>query len=208
MDFNHCVLMISARSPFARRVRVALLEHGVPFEIKVFDVFQPQPELIALNPLARVPTVRLGDGSVLVESEKILEAFYKTRPESALLPTTQADQVTVQFWSAMALGVCEKAIEFYLESLRPEVTRDAELLLEIRDGVSRVLERFDHFVAGRNSILPGRVTQADFDMAIALEYLSLRYSSQWESRYTHASDFLRRMGERASLDSTRPPPPV
>ena len=208
MDFNDSLLMISARSPFARRVRLAFREHGIQYEERVFDVFKPNPELIALNPLARVPVLRFKDGSVLAESEKILELFYRANPQSPLLPPDTAGQVTAHFWSAMALGLCEKMIEFYLESLRPEAARDAELITEVRDIATRVIERFDALIAERETIVPGRLTQADLDMGTALAYVSLRYSAQWTSRYTHASDFLRRLDDRPSFQATRPPAPT
>ena len=57
VDFQDSVLYISARSPFARRVRLALLENKIRFSEKVFDVFNPLPELITVNPLARVPAL-------------------------------------------------------------------------------------------------------------------------------------------------------
>lgn len=202
--FGQSLLFISARSPFARRVRLALLEHGVPFEERVVDVFKPQPELAALNPLSRVPTLRLSDGSVLAESQLILDAFYATRPDS---PWAVEAGHPALFWSAMALGLCEKSVEFYLESLRPEGSRDPELLEEIRGVVTRVLEKFDGYMADRETILPGRLTQVDLDMGTALAYLSLRYSKSWKGRFSHASDFLRRLEERPTFQATRPPAP-
>lgn len=206
MDFNHSLLFVSARSPFARRVRLTFLEHGVSFEEKMLDVFKPNPELSALNPLARVPTLRLADGKVLIESEKILDLFYREHPKSAFQPTDETERVTSHFWSGVALGLCEKTIEFYLESLRPEAVRDGDLLTEVRDVATRSIERFDAFISGRETVLPGRVTQVDLDVGAALAYFSLRYSPQWMSRYSHAADFLRRLEERPSFQATRPPP--
>lgn len=207
MDFNDSMLFVSARSPFARRVRLALIEHGVRYEEKVLDVFKPNPELVALNPLARVPTIRFKDGAVLAESEKILGVFYQSHPQSPLRAPDGKDGVMAHFWSAMALGLCEKTVEYYLETLRPESARDAELLAEVRDIATRLLERLDAFLADRETIVPGRVLQADLDLGTALAYFSLRYPAQWKSRYTHVSDFLRRLDERPSFQATRPPTP-
>jgi glutathione S-transferase len=145
---------------------------------------------------------------VAVDSEKILELFYRSRPDSPLLAPKASDRLTVHFWSAMALGLCEKTVEYYLETLRPEEARDTELLTEIREVATRVIERFDSFIGVRETIIQGRLTQADLDMGAALAYFSLRYSAQWQSRYTHASDFLRRLDERPSFQKTRPPAAV
>lgn len=76
LNFNDCTLYISARSPFARRVKLALLENKITFEQKILNVFEPQPELTSLNPLSRVPVVKLKDGQVLIDSNLILQEFY------------------------------------------------------------------------------------------------------------------------------------
>jgi glutathione S-transferase len=184
-----------------------MLESGIRFEERVLDVFMPNPELIGLNPLARVPALRLKDGSVLIESEKILGVFYQASPQSPLLPKSEPDRLTAQFWSGVGVGLCDKTVEYYLETLRPEAARDPELLAEIRDIAARSLERFDAFIAGRETIVPGQLTQADLDMGTALAYFTLRYSAQWKSRYSHAADYLRRLDERPSFQQTRPPAP-
>lgn len=208
IDFNDSLLYVSARSPFSRRVRLALHEHGVSHEVKVVDVFKPNPDMTTLNPLSRVPTLQLRDGQVIVESEKILGLFYQSRPDSPLLPSKPGDRLTTHFWSAMALGLCEKTVEYYLETLRRVEARDIELLDEIREVATRVIERFDSFIGERETIVPDQLTQADLDMGVSLAYFSLRFSTQWQSRYTHASNFLRRLDERASFRETRPPAAV
>jgi glutathione S-transferase len=206
LDFNDSTLFISARSPFARRTRLALREHLIRHEERVLDVFKPNPELFAVNPLARVPAIRLKSGEELMDSEKILELFYRSHPQSPLLPQGDAEWVTVAQWSAIAVGFAEKTVEYYLETLRAETSRDAELLAEVKEVATRVLERFDGFIGSRETILPGRLTQADLDMGAALAYFTLRYSSQWQGKYANVALYLRKLEERDSFKATRPPP--
>ena len=48
--FHDSTLFISLRSPFARRVRLAFIEHGVRYHEVVEDVFKPSAVLIEANP--------------------------------------------------------------------------------------------------------------------------------------------------------------
>ncbi len=86
IDFNKSELFISLRSPFARRVRLALLENQISYKEIVCDVFKPTAELIAVNPLIRVPVLRLHSGDVLIDSNLILQALYETLSDSPLIP--------------------------------------------------------------------------------------------------------------------------
>jgi glutathione S-transferase len=214
-DFNHAELWISARSPFARRVRLALLEHGLPYDERVLDVFRPPAELFALNPLGRVPVIRLRNGAVFFESEKILELIYRAHPASPLRPATLEDEATAEYWGALALGICEKTVEYFLNTLKPGPARDLELEAEIEGLLTRSLGRFDAYVshagqgdgrsAVRETIVPGRLTQADLDMGTALAYLTLRHPLPWQKLYPSVSSYFEKIDGRDSMRKTRPP---
>src|SRR5438067_2016970 len=130
LDFNQCCLLITPRSPFARRVRLAFLENGVQFEEKTVEILKPNPEYNTINPLGRVPTAILKDGTVLIDSNLILTAFYENR-QSPLMPANPAARVRAYRWSAIATGLAEKIVEYFFESQRPQANRDPELLVEI-----------------------------------------------------------------------------
>ena len=66
------ILFASLRSPFARRIRLALHRLGVSHQEKMVDVFQDNPELNAANPLGLVPTFLIAAGSI-TDSTNILE---------------------------------------------------------------------------------------------------------------------------------------
>src|SRR5437870_3915318 len=108
-DFDQSTLFCSLRSPFARRVRICFLENGVKFEEKMLNIFQAQPELTAINPLTRVPTVLLKNGEVLIDSSQILQVFYEACPESPFAPQG-VDKLLFSRWSAIAVGLCEKSV--------------------------------------------------------------------------------------------------
>ncbi|SEO16152.1 Glutathione S-transferase, N-terminal domain [Gemmobacter aquatilis] len=65
----------SPRSPYVRKVMVALHEKGLAGQVETVrthaDPLIPHPGLMALNPLSKIPTLELEDGSVLFDSHVI-----------------------------------------------------------------------------------------------------------------------------------------
>ena len=72
-------------SPFVRKVRVALQEKGVAYESKQVLPFGEQPELLAMNPLQKIPVYQDGDFK-LPDSSAILQYIERTHPNPALYP--------------------------------------------------------------------------------------------------------------------------
>ena len=60
-------LYLSLRSPFARRIRLALEELGVPYDVETVDVFNLPPAYDAINPLRRVPVLKTPEGTLIID---------------------------------------------------------------------------------------------------------------------------------------------
>ena len=73
-------------SNYHNKVKLALLEKGVPFEEKVIAFRDKTPEMLALSPLGKIPFITDGD-RCLCESQVILEYLEATHPAPALLPS-------------------------------------------------------------------------------------------------------------------------
>jgi glutathione S-transferase len=53
-------LFATQRSPFSRRITVALLRQNIPFELKLLEpteLYPPLPQLLLANPLGQVPVL-------------------------------------------------------------------------------------------------------------------------------------------------------
>ncbi|MEQ8969461.1 MAG: glutathione S-transferase family protein [Coleofasciculus sp. C1-SOL-03] len=76
-------------SPIARRVWIALLEKGIPFEPVIVNLNgeQFQPEFLSLNPFHHVPVLVDGELRIL-ESLAILDYLEAKYPSRSLLPQT------------------------------------------------------------------------------------------------------------------------
>jgi glutathione S-transferase len=87
-------------SPYAQKVKMALLEKGVGFESKIPDLDEPDAEFVALSPRLEVPAfidgdVRLFDSSIIVE---YIEDTWRDVP---LLPAKPAERARVRLIEEM-----------------------------------------------------------------------------------------------------------
>lgn len=204
-----CTLFVSARSPFARRVRVALLETGLPSQERAEDVLAPTDELIAVNPLARVPTLVTTAGEVMVESGLILQHLWEGLGGAAspLRPADAASRRRADLLSGLAVGLNDKSVEHYFERLRPAPHQDPALLQEVRGCVERTLRTFERALDGREHLVGDGLTFADLDVSIALTYLDLRVDRTWKARLPALAALQARAEARESMRRTAPPPP-
>jgi glutathione S-transferase len=105
-------------SPFVRRVAIALHHYELPFEHRPWSVWADAAKIAVHNPLRRVPTLLLEDGSALVETFAILDALDElVGPERALLPASRATRRDGMRVCALAAGVADKAVTMLYSSL-------------------------------------------------------------------------------------------
>jgi len=72
-------------SNYYNKVKLALLEKGVPFEEKLVDLKDKGEAVLAASPLGKIPFLTTPQGS-LCESQVILEWLEAVQPEPPLLP--------------------------------------------------------------------------------------------------------------------------
>ena len=87
-------LLWSSRSPFVRKVMVAAHEVGVAGRLATERVVvaadKPNPGVMALNPLNKIPTLVLDDGAVLFDSRVIAEYLDTLHDGPKLFPAEPA----------------------------------------------------------------------------------------------------------------------
>ena len=89
------VTLYGAQGSGSAAIEVALAMAGVPHRRVEAAPWQPSAEVDELrrvNPLAQVPTLQLGDGSVLSESAAILIHLGLEHPASGLLPAAASQR--------------------------------------------------------------------------------------------------------------------
>ncbi len=83
-------------SPFSRKVRLALAEKRLPFELRVEKVWERRPGYIEMNPSNLVPTLIEENGLVIPDSGVICEYLEEAYPDNRLLGHTLAERVEIR----------------------------------------------------------------------------------------------------------------
>jgi len=89
------------RSSAAYRVRIAFNLKGLSYDMTPIHLqkdggMQLKPEYRAINPLMRVPALRLDSGEVLTQSLAIIEYLDETHPQPPLLPSEPVARAKVR----------------------------------------------------------------------------------------------------------------
>jgi len=134
-------LYMSLTSPYARKVRVALIEQNAADQVEevVVDPFEPPPELLAANPLSKIPTLITDRGEALPDSNLILDYLQSRYAGLAPLPRGS------QRWAMLRLrqlaeGVIDAAVATVVEKRRPESIVYAPYLDRQAAAIRRAIE--------------------------------------------------------------------
>ncbi len=109
-------------SPYTRRVAVSLHLLGFDFEHDTRSVFGDFDSMRATNPLGRIPSLVLDDGTTLIDSAAILDWLdHEVGPERALMPANGPARRDALQRIALASGTIDKVMGIGYERLvRPE----------------------------------------------------------------------------------------
>ncbi|MGD0141611.1 MAG: glutathione S-transferase family protein [Rhizomicrobium sp.] len=133
-------------SPPTRRVAISLSVLGFVFEHDARSIFGDFDALRAINPLGRIPSLVLDDGTALIDSAAILDWIdQEVGPERALMPPHGPARRIAMQTVALALGAVEKiGAAAYERLMRPPQYRWPEWIARCRTqgaGALPVLER-------------------------------------------------------------------
>jgi glutathione S-transferase len=160
-------------SPFVRRVGIALTLYGLKFEHKPWSVFKDADKIRAYNPLTRVPTLVLDDGTALGDSHMMLDYLDSRAPKGEpLFPQDEPSRHRVLRIASLATGLADKAVSLFYEQKLHEQTSDmwvARCKAQIRDTLV-LLER-EREKGGGRYWFGGRLGHADIAIACAWRFL-------------------------------------
>lgn len=154
-------------SPFVRRVAIALRLYGIAFEHWPWSTFGDADRIAPFNPLRRVPTLVLDDGTVIADSWAILDVLDQmVGPERALIAASGPDRLEAMRLIGLAAGAADKSVALVYE----RVLRDAPLepwVARCRGQVGGALDLIEAARASRASpwLFGDRIGHADIILA-------------------------------------------
>ncbi len=197
------LLYHSLTSPYSRKVRVLLLEKGIIHQ--GLDVATSERQPSTHNPLGKVPTLVLDDGTALFDSTVITEALDALYPNPRFIPEAPLERAAVRRWEALADGICDVVIPVIIDSRRPETQKDpvycAKLLGKVRAGLAHI----EASLEGRRFIQGECFSLADIAVVAMAGYLKLRRPELLVDAYPELQRYLAEQLQRKSLADTVPP---
>jgi len=160
-------------SPFARRVGIALTLYALPFEHRPWSVFGDADKIRQYNPLVRVPTLVLDDGTVLIDSHLILDYLDGTVPaDRVMFPVTQPARHRALHVAALATGLADKAVSLVYEQRLHHEVSDV-WIARCRSQITGVLDVLEADRAARTTPywFGDRLGHADIAVACALRFV-------------------------------------
>lgn len=159
-------------SPYVRRVAISLQMMGIPFEHRALSVFSDIAELSQVNPLLKAPTLVCDDGTVLMDSNLILEYLNTLVGPEQRLGTQQIQQCPHQFrLIGLALNACDKSVQYFYETgLRPENTRHQPWIDRIAQQIGEAYHALNDEMPSAMLVSQQKWSQAAVTAAVAFKF--------------------------------------
>lgn len=200
-------LYASPASSFARKIRVMLIEKGVEHEVQMLNLWEPN-DLQAINPIGKVPALKLDDGRVLISSPLIADYLDSAFPHPRFIPTDPEGRLEVRRWEALADGTMEAAsASLYEMRFHDEATRSRAWLDRQRGKIDAGMATLETMLGDRRWCVGDAMTLADIAITCHLGFIGLR-APQFFARqgYPRLARLCETVEARDSLKQTAPPP--
>jgi glutathione S-transferase len=198
-------LVASLTSPYARKIRVALAEKSLAFELEVDIPWLADTRVPDYNPLGKVPALVADDGELWFDSPVIAE-YLDTLAGPALLPADRAAALPVRQAEALADGITDAAVAAFLEGMRPAERQDPAAIERQLGKISRGLTALEARVAQRKGCAGEALNIADVAIGCTLGYLDLRFAHLgWRDAHPQLAAWAAGLLARPSFTATAPP---
>jgi len=200
-------LLGSVASPYTRKVRVVLAEKKIDCDFEAVDVSPPENPVIALNPLGKIPTLLLDEGTALFDSRVIVEFLDSVSPISRLIPDDNRERVAVRRWEALADGSLDAGLLIRYESLRPKKEQSKAWADKQTGKLTRGLALIATELGDKPWCHGDRYTLADIAVGCCLGWVEFRKPAgiDWRSEYPNLRRFCDKLMERPAFADTAPP---
>jgi len=111
-------LLYTKRSPYARKAIVIALEKGILLDLVDEDLQKKSQRLLEANPLGKVPTLVLDNGTTVFDSPVICQYLDNLNDKAIMIPRESNERLEVLKWEAFADDLMTAAINLYMEKVR------------------------------------------------------------------------------------------
>src|SRR5215472_4352025 len=195
-------------SPYARIVRVALLETGLDARVQKLEVTlrDPASALLPFNPVGRVPTLELDDGTILTESLLILDYVDAIQRGPKLLPLDGSDRWRILSEMGVAAGLLEGIVTWSRMLRNPESQRAIAVLDLETTRCNRTADVLEKAVAN-GAYAGSTMNAARLVLGVTLGWIEPRHPIwKWRESRPALSAWFDAIAATPSFRATEPPP--
>ena len=173
-------LLLNKTSPYARVVRIALLEKDLTDKVELcwVDPWADDQELVKHNPIARIPTLVLGSkigsgvGSEIAISESLLMLQYLNAIETSVSLFPHEKLAETLHLLGIAQGMMDAAFSKVISNKYLDNRADVSVLSDRQDAaLQRALIQLEGTLL---PVLENTLNAAEIALGVALEYIDFR----------------------------------
>lgn len=187
-------LYFNKPSPYARKVRVVAHEKGLmdSLDLREVDPWTDPPELLAANPLAKVPALITDDGTLITESTAIgvyLDSLGQGRN------LVEGERWRVMARVGLAQGLIDAAFAIVIERRRPAAQQSTDWIARQRRAIGRTLTKVE--------MPDDRFDLGDITLACGLAYMDFRLPEiPWRTDRSDLAQWLDQVNQRPAMRAT------
>jgi glutathione S-transferase len=196
----------SPRSPFVRKVMIVAHEVGLAGRIQcvrtVAAMTNPHAELMIDNPLSKIPTLVLDDGTALYDSSVICEYFDQLHDGPKLFPQTFRERMTALRRQALGDGLLDLLVLWRAEILRPAEQQSQQYLRSFAARNKAALAALEREAPALES---SHYSIGHIALGCALAYLDFRFADNpWRKGHPRLATWHATFAVRSAVRATEP----
>lgn len=193
-------LYYTNRSPYARKVRVIALEKGIELELIEEDLTAKSADLMALNPVGKIPVLAADDGTVLCDSTAICAYLENYQKEPSFVPDAPAPYWRMVNLDAVAKGLTDITVGVFYEKLIHPQDFHAKFIANKEAAIVQTLEYFEGRIGDLKDL-----DMAAVSTACAIGYICFRLGHLWpQNSCQRLTQWYDEMSQRDSFQQTVP----
>jgi glutathione S-transferase len=198
-------LISASPSPYARKVRIALAEKGIPFDLVTEVPWNEDTQAPRYNPLEKLPILVMDDGRSIYESHFILEYLEMKHPQPSLLPESDDEILAAKQLQVLGDGVCDALVLLFFEKRRPVESQSAAWMARQSRKLEGGVREMARLIGDREWAVGDRFGLGDIAVGCTMAILDLRYPEfEWRPLYPSLARYVDRLSERPSFRDTVP----
>ncbi len=195
-------LAYSPNSPYVRKCVASAIKRGIDGRMELWTIGTTAPELAALNPLSKVPTLVLDDGTALYDSPVICEVLDSVGDAPRLFPAPGPARWKALTQMALGDGILDATQPRRREVALPQDEGRKDYVETQQLKVTRALEVLEAQAGGLGEL----TTIGEITIGCALGYLDFRYPHEpWRPGHPTLEAWYAKVSQLPPLARTVPP---